>query len=82
MAALHLHLLGYWVNEFKRDQASTSNESRSGRPIEITTPEMVEKIHRRVVADRRVKLRETAEVTGISYERAQNIFSEHLHMKK
>ena len=28
-----------WVNEFKRDRTSTTDEHRSGRPVEVTTPE-------------------------------------------
>ena len=33
----------YWFNEFKRRQTSVSDEERPGRPIEVTTVDMVKK---------------------------------------
>jgi len=32
-----------WVNEFKRGHISTCDASRSGRPIEAATPEIIDK---------------------------------------
>ena len=55
-----------WVNEFKRGRTSTKNEHRSGRPVEMTTPEMIDKIHDMVLSDPRIKMHETVEATGIS----------------
>ena len=54
-----------WVNEFKRDRASRKNEHRSRCPMEVTTPEMIDKIHDMVLSDRRIKVREIVEATGI-----------------
>ena len=31
-----------WMNEFKRSRTSTRDESRSGRPVEAATPEIIE----------------------------------------
>ncbi|GFS66529.1 mariner transposase [Trichonephila clavipes] len=50
----------YWVAEFKRDRTSCQNECRCGRPNELTTPEMVNKIHKAVLNDRQLKVRELA----------------------
>ncbi|GFS49076.1 mariner transposase [Trichonephila clavipes] len=36
----------YWVAEFKRSHTSCQDMHRSDRPIEVTTPEMVKKIHK------------------------------------
>ena len=47
-----------WVNEFKRGRTSTKDEDRSGRPVEVTTPEIIDKIHDMVLSDRRIKVRE------------------------
>ena len=53
----------YLFHEFKRGHTSVSDEERSGRPIEVTTEE---KIHRIVLNDRRIKVREIVEMVGIS----------------
>ena len=55
-----------WVNEFKRGHTSTKDEHRTGRPVEVTTPEMIEKINDMVLSDRRIKVRGIVEATGIS----------------
>ena len=57
-----------WVNEFKRARTSTKNEYHSGRPVEVTTPEMIGKTHDMVLSDRRMKEREIVEATGISHD--------------
>uniref|UniRef100_T1HJH6 Uncharacterized protein n=1 Tax=Rhodnius prolixus TaxID=13249 RepID=T1HJH6_RHOPR len=46
----------------------TSDAERSGRPVEVTTPEIIDKIHDMVMDDRRVKVREIASAVGISNE--------------
>ena len=54
------------VNEFKRGRTSTKHEHRSGRLMEMTTPEMIVKIHNMVLSDRQIKVHEIVEATGIS----------------
>ena len=73
-----------WVNEFKRDRTSTCDAcvSRSGRPIEAATPEIIDKIHDIVLTDRQVKVRELVEATGISHGTMISILHEQLGMKK
>jgi len=72
----------YWFNEFKCGRTSVFDEEHPGRPIEVTTENMVNKIHDVVLADRRVKIREIADIVSISIERIQNILHENLGMKK
>lgn len=61
---------------------STNNEPCSGHPVEVTPPEITEKNHKIILADRRVKVREVAESIRITTERIRNILHEHLTMKK
>jgi len=72
----------YWFNEFKRGRTSVFDEERLGCPIEVTTKDMVNKIHDIVLADRQVKIREIADIVNISIERVQNILHEKLGMRK
>ena len=71
-----------WVNEFKRGYTTTKDEHRSGRPVEVITPEMIDKIHDVVFSDRRIKVREIVDATGISQETVFSILHEKLVVKK
>ena len=66
------------MNEFKRDIV----HPRSGHPIEAATPEIIDKIHDIVLTDRRMKVRELVEATGISHDIVISILHEQLDMKK
>ena len=53
-----ISMVNKWFTDFRCGRTSTNDAERSGRPIEVNTPENVEKIHDMVLADRRVKVRE------------------------
>ena len=38
-----------WVNDFKRGHTSTKGEHLSVHPVEVTTPEMIDKIHNMIL---------------------------------
>ena len=63
-------------------RTSTEDAPRSGRPKEATNAEIVKQVHRIVLSDRKVKLRELAEAVGIPKERAGYILHDLLEMKK
>lgn len=71
-----------WVADFKRGRKSTEDAPRSGRPKTATCKEIVEKVHKIVLNDRRSKLVEIAEAVGISTERVHYILTEVLDMRK
>ena len=57
-----------WIGEFKRGRKGINGAERLGRPKDITTSEIIEKIHEIVLDDPKVKVRELAEAAGISIE--------------
>ena len=71
-----------WFSEFKMGRTSTEDAPRSGRPKEATNAEIAKQVHRIVLSDRKVKLRELTEAVGISKERAGYILHDVLEMKK
>ncbi|GBN40167.1 hypothetical protein AVEN_135524-1 [Araneus ventricosus] len=70
------------VSEFKSGCASTNDENRSGRPVEVTSSKMFNKIHDVVLSDRRIKVRDIVEATGISQGTVFSILHEKLGVKK
>ena len=71
-----------WFQNFRAGHMGTCDAERSGRPVEVTTPEIIDQIHDMVMGDRRVKVRQIASAVGISTERVHNILHKHLDMRK
>ena len=72
----------YWVAEFKRGLTNCQDKDPSGRSNEVTSPEMVKKIHKMVLDDRRLKVHELADMVGISKSSVHHILPENLDMRK
>ena len=72
----------YCVAEFKRSCTSCQDEHRNGRPNEVTTTEMVKKIDKIVLDGCRLKVRELADMVGISKLAAYCILTKNLNMRK
>ena len=81
-SAPSLSMVKKCFTEFRCGRTSTSDTERSGRPKEVVTPEIVDKIHGMILDDRRMKGRQMAEAVGISTEREHQILHEYLEMKK
>ena len=47
-----------WYAEFKRDRTNTDDAERSGRPKSAFVPENITKVHKIVLGDCKLKLRE------------------------
>lgn len=71
-----------WSNKFKRGGTSTKDASRSGRPKTATSEEIVRKVQEVVLSDRRLKVREIADASGISVGRTHYILQKVLGMRK
>ena len=72
----------YWVAEFKRGRPNCQDKHRSGRPNKVTMTEMVQKIYKMVLDDRRLKVRELSDKVGISRNAVHCILTENLDMRK
>jgi len=71
-----------WVQQFKMGRTSTKDEQHIGRPKTVTTSENIVKIYDQVRKDRRIKLRELADIVKIDIKQVWNILHNELHMKK
>lgn len=71
-----------WFQKFRFGRTDTDDAKRSGRPNEAVTAENIKKIVEIVKKDRKVKVRELADIVKISRERVGFILHEHLGMKK
>ena len=71
-----------WFTEFRCSRISTSDAERLGRPKEVTSQEMIDKIHDIVLNNRRLKVREISETVNISVGHVWHILHECLGMRK
>jgi len=63
-----------WVAQFKRDDFSTCDAPRPGRPKTVTNPEIIDLIHDLILEDHRISAKSIAEQLGISRERVEPSF--------
>ncbi|XP_030749345.1 protein GVQW3-like [Sitophilus oryzae] len=75
-------IVKFWAAEFKRNRKSLGDYERSGRPKTATTDDNIAKVHQILLDDRRIKVREIAEVMNISKERVGHILNQDLGMRK
>ena len=71
-----------WFTEFHCGRISTETIPNPGRPNEVITPEMINKIHDIVFNDPQVKVHEIAQIVSISTERMVNILHTYLCLRK
>ena len=71
-----------WSAEFKRGRDSLEDDPRPGRPADVISQEMIDRVERLVLNDRRIKVAELASECGISNGSVYTIIHEHLGMSK
>ncbi|GFU41928.1 histone-lysine N-methyltransferase SETMAR [Trichonephila clavipes] len=71
-----------WAAEFKRGRKSLGDDKRSGRLNTATTDETIAKVHQMGLDNRRIKVREIAEVMIMSKEHVCHILNQHLGIRK
>lgn len=81
-AAPSRQMVERWIAEFKRGRTNTDDAERSGRPNSVVVPGTIEKVRKLVQADRKLKLREIAQLLKIAQGSVFTILHEHLSMQK
>ena len=71
-----------WFAYFERGHTNTDDAERSGRPNSAVVPENIQKVHKMVLDDHKLKLREITDTFKISEGSVFTISHEHLSMRK
>jgi [histone H3]-lysine36 N-dimethyltransferase SETMAR len=81
-SAVSYDVVKRWCREFKCGRTSCENQHAGGPPVTVTTDKNIEKVHDVVLHDRRIRIRQIVEDTGLSYHAVHNILTKELDMKK
>ena len=71
-----------WVAQFKCGDFSTCDAPRPGRPKTVTTPEIIDQIHKLILENHQISSKSIAEQLGISREPVGYIIHDDLDMRK
>ena len=75
-------IVAKWSAEFKHGRGSLEDDPRPGRPADVISQEMIDRVERLVLNKRRIKVAELASECGISNGSVYTIIHEHLGMSK
>ena len=71
-----------WSAEFKHWRDSLEDDPKPGHPADVISQEMIDRVERLVLNNRRIKVAELASECGISNGSVYTIIHEHLGMSK
>jgi len=71
-----------WVAQVKHGDFSTCDAPYPGRPKTVTTPEIIDQIHKLILEDHRISTKSIAAQLDISREQVGSIIHEDLDMRK
>jgi len=71
-----------WRQETSSGRVSLGDAPRSGRPAEVCEKNVVDKVKSIIEDDRRVRIRQIVELTGVSYGYVHKIMHEELGLSK
>ena len=71
-----------WSSEFKHGRDSLEDDPRPGRPTDVISQEMIDRVERLVLNNHQIKVAELASECGISNGSVYTIIHEHLGMSK
>ena len=71
-----------WSAEFKSGRDSLEDDPRPGNPADVISQEMIDRVERLVLNNRRIKVAKLASECGISNGSVYSIIHEHLGMSK
>ena len=81
-SSLKYSIVAKWSAEFKRGRDSLEDDPRPGRPADIVSQEMIDRVERLVLNNHRINVAELASEYGISNGSVYTIIHEHLGMSK
>ena len=85
IACVDVSTVRKWAKKWRGEdplETSLQEQPRCGRPITVTDAEHQSRVDAIIQSNRRVKMRNVAEMTGISYERVRYIITDILAYKK
>jgi len=71
-----------WFKHFKDGRKSEEDHKHSGRPSSSTTLEMIMKVHKVILEDRRPTINDVCNRIGLSYSSCQRILADELKMRR
>ena len=71
-----------WYKRFQEDREDVNDDSRPGRPNTSTTDKNIEPVKKMILNNRRITIREVADVVGIALGSSQAIFTDVLGMER